>query len=187
MPHSNRIARALSSIAFCMFTGTNAFGWSIDPAINGGVMQQPTSNYYLACYGLSLDLTNKDSSLITRLSYTERPEFNRNGFSEKDQLSLFMAGMTAAKFKYGRVRAFFGGGSASGYVARIADDNKIVLDRRRYQLPGPAAAVEYVLATGRFSVAINHTTFIGYGGKEQTEALVAWPYNFYLLSGGYSI
>lgn len=187
MSFRNQCSRALSSIAFCLPISAQALGWSVDPAISGGVMQQPTSNYYLACYGLSLDLSNQGASFITRLSYAERPEFNRNGFSEKDQVSLAMAGTTAAKFKHGTVKAFFGGGSVSGYVARIADDDKTVLERRTYQLPGPAAAVEYVLAAGHFSVALNHTTFIGYGGKEQTEALVAWPYNFYLLSGGYSI
>lgn len=182
-----KLSRMLSSLACCLLVSADAYAWSIEPAISGGLMQQPTSNYYLACYGLSVDLSNQDETFMSRLSYAERPEFNRNGFAEKDSIGLFMAGTTAAKFKYGTVKAFFGGGSAYGYVAKVDSDNRTILDRRTYQLPGPAAAVEYVLVAGHFSFAVNHTTFIGYGGKEQTEALVAWPYNFYLLSSGYSI
>jgi len=168
--------------AFCF--DTVARGVTITPTISGGLMQQPTSNYYLACYGLALDL--QVSSAIVRASYIERPEFSRNGFAEKDSVGLFMAGMSAKKILKGELRAFFGGGNVSGYVTEL-DENRKKIQQRTYQLPGPAAAVEYSVRLGKISFTINHTTFIGYGGREQTEALVAWPYNLYFLSTGYSI
>jgi hypothetical protein len=173
----------LASVAVCFF-GTAVNGVTIVPTISGGLMQQPTSNYYLACYGLAVDL--QASSFIARVSYTERPEFSRNGFAEKDSLGLVMAGMSAKKILKGDLKVFFGAGSASGYVAGLDDQNK-KNEQRTYQLPGPAAAVEYSISLGKVSFAINHTTFVGYGGKDQTQAFVAWPYNLYFLSTGYSI
>ncbi len=181
---SNRwLAFCLSTIAAC-FIETVAVGVSVAPSFSGGLMQQPTSNYYLACYGLAIDV--QASTFIGRVSYTERPEFSRNGFSEKDGLGLIMAGMSAGKILKGELKVFFGGGVASGYVAEL-DENRKKTSQRTYQLPGPAAAVEYSVSLGKVSFAINHTTFIGYGGRDQTAAFVAWPYNLYFLSTGYSI
>lgn len=181
---SNRwLAFCLTSVAACFFE-TVALGVTVAPSISGGLMQQPTSNYYLACYGLSVDV--QAANFITRVSYIERPEFSKNGFAEKDGLGLVMAGMSARKIFKGELKVFFGGGAASGYVAELNENNK-KSDQRTYQLPGPAAGVEYSISLGKVSFALNHTTFIGYGGKDQTAAFVAWPYNLYFLSTGYSI
>jgi hypothetical protein len=177
----------MSPFVVCALVEQSAFGWNLAPAITGGLMQQPTSNYYLACYGMNIDLENQNGAFIARAAYAERPEFNRNGFAEKDRTGLLLAGTTAAKIYGGSVRVFFGGGTASGYVSKIASDNKTTLDRRSYQLPGPSAAVEFAVNIGKIHFSLNHTTFIGYGGKIQTEAMVAWPYNFYFISAGYSI
>jgi len=177
-------------LAFCMccfatcFNETIAKGFTIAPTLSGGIMQQPTSNYYLACYGLAIDM--RASSVIARMSYTERPEFSRNGFADKDALGLVMVGMAARKLLNGELKVFFGAGSASGYIAEL-DENEKKGEQRTYRIPGPAASAEYSVQLGSLSFAINHTTFIGYGGKDQTSAFVAWPYNLYFLSTGYSI
>jgi hypothetical protein len=181
---SNRwFAFCLTFVAACFYE-TVAAGVIVAPSISGGLMQQPTSNYYLACYGLSIDI--QSSAFITRMSYIERPEFSKNGFAEKDGLGLVMAGTSARKIFRGDLKVFFGGGAASGFVAEL-DEQQKKSQQRTYQLPGPAAAVEYSIRIGNVSFAINHTTFIGYGGKDQTAAFVAWPYNLYFFSTGYSI
>ena len=50
---------------------------------SGGLMQQPTSNYYHAVYGGYLQVST-DSEVVTKRSHSERPEFNANGFSDKE-------------------------------------------------------------------------------------------------------
>lgn len=178
----------LLCIAVLLFAfSVKASAVTLLPQVNGGVMQQPTSNYYLECYGVSFDVQNKDAGFIVRASYIERPEFKANSFAEKDRAGLLLLGTTATKIFGGSLRAFFGAGNVSGYVARFDSDNKTILEKRSYQLPGPSASIEYQVVLARVTFAFNHTTFIGYGGKDQTEAMVAWPYNFYSLSTGISI
>lgn len=161
---------------------------TIVPSISGGLMQQPTSNYYLACYGLTLDAETKDSGFIARGSYTERPKFSRDGFSEQDRSIMAFLGTTAVKdvvFSKDSVRAFIGGGHVSGYVEKTSRADGQASQIRTYNLPGIAASVEYGLRFKSTALSLGHTTFVGFGGSEQTSALVAWPYNFYSLAFGF--
>jgi hypothetical protein len=157
------------------------------PGLSGGIMQQPTSNYYLACYGVAVDAAANDGGFIARASYVERPAFSHDGYSEQDRAGVLMAGGTAAKTMGGAVRGFLGLGHVSGFIARTEDDNKTVVEQRNYQMYGPAASIEYAVALKRAVFALNHTTLVGFAGRSQTTALVAWPYNFFSLTFGISI
>lgn len=176
-------------ITFMILTNVAA-AVTIVPSISGGLMQQPTSNYYLACYGLNIDAETKDSGFIARGTYVERPKFSSDGFSEQDRSIMGFLGTTALKdalFTTDSVRAFIGGGQVSGYVKKIRNSTTQVAQLRTYNLPGLAASVEYALRLKSTAISLGHTTFIGFAGSEQTSALVAWPYNFYSFAFGFML
>lgn len=187
MTTSRRLPRLVGLLLAQFLLARTAPAVTIVPGVSGGVMQQPTSNYYLACYGLSFDATSKDGGFIVRGSYIERPQFSQDGYSEQDRAISLMAGSTAMKILGGVVRGMIGPGRVSGFVARTAADNKTVIERRSYELYGPAASIEYAYMIKKAVLALNHTTLVGFAGKDQTNALVAWPYNFYALTFGISI
>jgi hypothetical protein len=162
-------------------------------ASTGGVMQQPSSHYYLAIYGGTVDAGTSDERFLARIAYFERPEFRDAGFADKDMGWFAMAG---TKIKgagetagpYGRgLYAFFGVGEMAGYVRADADAVAPDTPRERdYRLAGLTAALEYDLKLAGVVVGFGHQTFVGYVDRTQAEAFVAWPFNTFQMRLGYA-
>lgn len=162
-------------------------GLAVKLGTAGGLMQQPTSHYYHAVYGVSLDVATESQKGIIRAHYIERPEFRSLGFADKDYGWFGQIGTKVLGPADHGLFAFFGAGRMEGYV-RVIDRERIDSDvvARKYALPGPTASVEYVWRLGGVvDLAVNHQTFVGYVSKEEVEAYVAWPYNFFMLEAGY--
>lgn len=151
----------------------------------GGLMQQPTSHYYLAVYGGAVDVATDNDKFIGRVQYVERPEFTNSGYSDKDYGAFGMIGTKVTAARDHGLFAFIGAGRMQGYVrANDETQGQTASDERRYSLPGPTVAVEYALTWNHMNFAVNHQSFIGYVDKVQTDAYVAWPYNFFQATVG---
>jgi hypothetical protein len=155
---------------------------------SGGVLQQPTSHYYHACYGLGLEAASDRQSIIGRISYIERPEFGtevesetgeRIRFRDKDYGGFVTVGTKLTKQPKHGLFAYFGGGRVAGYIRTSNGES------RGFALPGLTTIVEYQAQVGRFVFAAGHQTFAGYVDTAQLYAFVAWPYNVFNASMGY--
>ena len=149
-------------------------------ATTGGLMQQPSSNYYLATYGLSAEAGTDTGSFLTRLTYIERPEFRDAGYADKDYGWFALVGTKLTKAPTHGLYAFFGVGRMAGYVETDQAKNKTAGNlRRTFGVYGPTAALEYVAHWGRYDIGVGHRTLIGYVDNTELKSLVAWPYNFF--------
>lgn len=162
-------------------------------ASTGGVMQQPSSHYYLAIYGGSVDVGTSDERFLVRGAYLERPEFEDAGFADKDMGWFAMAGTKVkgageASGPNGRgLFAYFGVGEMAGYVRADADAvGPDTARERNYRLGGLSAALEYDLSLAGVVFGVSHQTFIGYVDRTQTDAFVAWPFNTFQMRLGYA-
>ncbi len=172
------------ALALCLASDV-ALAASFKVASTGGVMQQPTSHYYHAIYGISFEGGTDAEGMLVRGSYLERPEFRNAGFRDKDFGYFVMAGTKITKTKDRGLYAYFGGGRMMGYVkADPETELEGEATGREFGLSGPTATLEYVVRWKRLALAANHQTFIGYGDKTQLDAYVAWPYNFFQVSAG---
>lgn len=161
-----------------------ALGMTVKIGSSGGLMQQPTSHYYHAAYGVSVDLATDSQKGIVRAHYIERPEFRSLGFADKDYGWFGQVGTKVLGAKDHGLFAFFGMGRMEGYVKADPDRIDSDVNERKYALPGPTASIEYAWALGPIDLSVNHQTFIGYVSQEEVEAYVAWPYNFFMLQAG---
>ena len=154
-------------------------------ASTGGLMQQPTSQYYHAVYGGYVEIASASQRLIGRGQYVERPEFSNVGYVDKDYGAFAQVGAKLTAAKTHGLLAFVGYGRMSGYIrAESATRAQTDVSERHYAIPGPIAAVEYAVRLGRIDLAVNHQTFVGFADRTQTDAYVAWPFNFFQVSAG---
>lgn len=181
---SRKGPRRVLALALC-FASDVALAATFKVASTGGLMQQPTSHYYHAIYGLAVEGGVESQKFVVRGSYLERPEFRNAGFRDKDYGYFLMAGTKITKTKDRGLYAYFGGGRMLGYV-KADPDTAVEGDakERDFGISGPSAVLEYVFRWKKLDLAANHQTFIGYGDKAQAEAYVAWPYNFFQVSAG---
>ena len=184
------------SVCACVAAATNAApskAATVTVGTMGGLMLQPTSHYYLAVYGATVNVDDDKQGLLTRLAYVERPEFRDAGFADKDYGGFLSVGTKVTKqtFLGGNLYAYLGVGRMSGYtkldshsvpgVAAAADGLRT---SSSYAVDGPTATFEYATQLGRTVFALGHQTFIGYVDEFQLKSYVAWPYNFYHASCG---
>lgn len=150
----------------------------------GGVMQQPTSQYYLAVYGAYGEVAREDQRFIFRAMYIERPKFSYAGYVDQESGVFGVIGTKLTKAKNHGLSAFVGGGRVGGYVAEEDDDGGQGPAKLSFSLPGLVTVLEYSAQWRRLDVALGHQMFIGYADRTQLESLVAWPYTFFLLRLG---
>ena len=139
-------------------------------------MQQPTSNYYHAVYGGYLQAASEKEGFITRILYTERPEFRSVGFADKESFTLGMIGSKFTPTANHGLYAFVGGGQTSGYIRRLEPVEGEV-NQRSFRMSGPSFTMEYAANLWILNFGVSHTMFVGYGGRSEFDARVAWPYN----------
>lgn len=183
-----RILIAWFYVFLTALSATSATAATFGILTTAGVMQQPTSHYYHACYGTSIDASTEKQGFVARVSYIERPEFSTTVTSETSEKTQFhdkeyaifgLFGTKATKTRSHGLYVFFGGGRVNGYI-----NSSSGLDRK-FSLPGASAVAEYQLHKNNFILAAGHQTFAGYVDDVQLKALVAWPYNFFHASIGY--
>lgn len=181
---SRKGPRRILALALCLASDV-ALATTLKIASSGGLMQQPTSHYYHAIYGVSVEGGTDAQGLVVRGAYLERPEFKNAGFRDKDYGYFAQIGTKITKTKDRGLYAYIGGGRMMGYVKADPETELEGEARERdFGLSGPTATLEYVVRWKMLDLAANHQTFIGYGDKAQTEAYVAWPYNFFQVSAG---
>lgn len=155
---------------------------------SAGVLQQPTSHYYHACYGVSIEAANNRQSFVLRINYLERPEFatevtseseDKIRYTDKEYGGFLTLGTKLTKQPKHGLFAYFGGGRMAGQI-RASDRQE-----RSFSLPGLTAAIEYQRQFGNVILAAGHQTFAGYVDQAQLYAFVAWPYNIFNASIGY--
>ena len=165
---------------------TEARAVTVKAATTAGLMQQPTSHYYLFSYGAEAEVQSDSEGAILRLQYIERPEFRTMGFRDKDYGGFVLAGTKLGKEKSRGLYAFIGLGQMAGYTKSVAGAPGISRpETRYYALNGPTASLEYLAHLGPVDLAIGHQTFVGFVDKDEMQAYVAWPYNFFSASMGF--
>lgn len=180
--------RLLAALALAaLATGAiEARAVTVKAATTVGLMQQPTSHYYLFSYGGEAELQSDAEGGILRFQYVERPEFRTTGFRDKDFGGFVLAGTKLGKEKGRGLYAFLGLGQMAGYTKSVAGAPGIgVPETRHYALNGPTAALEYLARLGPIDFALGHQTFVGFVDRAEMQAYVAWPYNFFSASMGY--
>ena len=178
--------RAIVGILFIGFGSSAAFAIAIKGSTSVGLMQQPTSHYYLFSYGGQADVSTDGDGFIARIQYVERPEFRTTGFRDKDYGTFGLVGTKLGKISTHGFYAFFGVGQMAGYTKAVADAPGIIQDAtRNYSLNGPTASLEYLARLGPVDFSVGHQTFIGFVDKGEMQAYVAWPYNFFSTSVGF--
>ena len=148
-----------------------------------GVMQQPTSNYYLGTYGASLGIWTASEALGAKVSYLERPLAKSSGYEDMDRMaSLQLATLATADRSMGRILAGFGAAEVRGFTrGGVTSAGR---SGSYYRLRGPTASLEYAVRIGRLELGICHQSILGLVDREQVQALVGWPYSLYLVRVG---
>lgn len=148
--------------------------------IQSGMMTQPASAYYYVVYGGYLDLKTDKEVFITRISYLERPKFSSNGFTDQDFSGFALLGTKInPKSKYHNLYTYIGYGQVTGYTYKKSDKTL-----RSSKTTGFDVEIEYLYKTKHFHIGASSILFTGLKDKEQTDAKVAWPYNFLLFKIG---
>jgi len=147
-------------------------------------MMQPSSSYFHAVYGGYIDVASNTQSLIGRGAWIERPKFSANGYIDQDYGGFISAGTKLTESKSHGLFAFFGFGRMGGFIRSSNPGDEV--SERSFSMQGPTASLEYALQWKNLTTSIGHSTFIGFGDRNQTEAYVAWPWNFGTLQIGFN-
>ena len=152
---------------------------SLRPSILAGFMSQPSSQYYNYVYGGQVDFARAKESVLIRLQYIERPEFRSGGYVDQDFSSMFFVGKSLLQRGSLGVTALVGGGYAWGYLKSTQTESYV---RNGYRLPGIGSALEGRWASKNWDIRLTHQVLICQGYKDQLQAYVAWPFNWFLIS-----
>ena len=154
-----------------------------------GVMQQPTSHYYHATYGLEATTGTEAQRCLLRASYVERPEFSADGYADKDYGWFCQVGSKLTKKANQGLYAFIGGGRMAGYTklttaASSAAETANSKVASNYIQSGMSASIDYAVRWGQVDLAAGHLVFIGVVDRTQLQGYVAWPYTFFHIRAG---
>jgi hypothetical protein len=173
----------LCVLIWSVSTPANAlnFGTSLD----GGLVQQPTSQYFHAGYGVSLWAATTSARFGLRATYFERPKFRSNSFEDQDRGGAFLAyGSIWSKSRL-RLLAGAGFGRFNGYVRPQTTSSEF--ETRNYGIPGAVVWAQLTQNFGPLQLGLSHWTLAGYAGQEQFDALVVWPFSVFSFSIGWSV
>jgi hypothetical protein len=152
--------------------------------ILGGALQQPTSQYFHTGYGAEVSMAAKNESVGIRLLYFERPKFRSQGFEDQDR---GYAALVSTSFWQKNKYLLLGGvgiGRFEGYTREIND--RLGIEPREFGISGLNVWSQFARDFGPLRIALSHWCHVGYGGQDQFEAVVAWPFNIYALSLGWA-
>lgn len=169
-------------------TVCGAYAATFEATTLSGVIQQPTSQYYHAIYGLNARFATDGQGLIGTLRYLERPEFQAEGYKDKDYGGFVLIGTKLTKWTGHGIFAHFGYGKMFGYTRAASPETRAGFaadsSRSSYSIRGLTAALEYNVRIGSYDFGLGHQTFIGYVDAFQLSSLVAWPFNVFNINLG---
>ncbi|NDE16104.1 hypothetical protein EBZ80_14350 [bacterium] len=176
----------LGTSVFSVATGARAAdNWRTGAIVGAGVMQQPSSQYFLMAYSANAFLEFAPAKAGISLTAFGRPRFSAGNFEDQDFGGLVELRKGVAARGSFSLGASIGGGQMRGYVKSIEVDGA----RSDYRMDGVSATVDLRYATGkdgRFKAQLSHTMFSGLSTAFETKARVAWPWSFVMLGIGYS-
>jgi hypothetical protein len=152
----------------------------------GGLMQQPSSEYYHFVQGAFVQLITSQSNHGVRLSYWERPVFRSNSFQDQEFGAVAVAQFAVRRGKNWRGNLGIGAGRVQGYISAL-DERGVRTTSSRFHIDGLASELSLQWKLGRLHFGIDHGMMIGLGPKIETEAYVAWPYQTIFINIGISI
>lgn len=144
-----------------------------------GIMLQPNSQYFHAFYGAAGTLKDNASLFLASLTYLERPKFTAAGFSDQEQGLFLTVGRELFLVRDGALQASAGMGRQQGYLSE--DGSKAV---RTYGLNGLTAEAKLLYTYRQAQLSIGHLSFVGFDGREQLRAYVAWPFSYFHVGIG---
>jgi len=156
---------------------------SVRPSVSAGLMVPPSSQYYHYVFGTQLDLARDSDQSLVRIQYLQRPKFSSRGYTDQDFSGLVLLGQSILQRKSLGVTSLIGGGYAWGYIKSETD----LSDVNSYKIPGIALALEGRWTTDYLDVRFTHQVLVGHSSKEQLNAYVAWPFNWFVLSFSHPI
>jgi|GEM_PF-1363546 len=176
----------LGASVFSVETGARAAtNWRTGAIVGAGVMQQPSSQYFLMAYSANAFLEFAPAKAAISLTAFGRPRFSAGNYEDQDFGGLVELRKGVAARGSFSLGASIGGGQMRGYVKSKEVDGT----RSDYRMDGVSATVDLRYATGkdaRFSAQLSHTMFSGLSTALETKARVAWPWSFVMLGIGYS-
>ena len=157
--------------------------WQIDGTL--GLMQQPTSHYYLGVAGLELEGASQNGRFLIRTDGFARPTYTTGSFVEQEYGYRLLIGHRILQTRYQAVSAYGGIGRMFG---ELSNNEQLSQNAKRsYAMTGPSFSAKYELRYLSSSIALSHTTIIGYRDTDQLRAYVAWPFNFYTFHLGWRL
>ncbi len=186
----NRFAKTAAGVLLGFAAWSNspdaraADRWTTGVIVGAGLMQQPSSQYYLMAYTANVSLEFTPAKAGISLTAFGRPKFSAENFEDQDfgGLAELRKGVAArGNFSLG---ASVGGGQMRGYVKSTDGDG----GRGDYRMDGVSATIDLRYETGkdgRFNAQLSHTMFSGLSTSLETKARVAWPWSFVMLGIGY--
>lgn len=179
---------AWSFLAACGLSAQVASGasdqWLVGIEAGSGLIQQPSSQYFLLGYSGTALFTHAKSTAGIATTVLGRPAFESGGYTEQDYGGLVEFRKGVRVWKSIQLSAGLGLGEMRGYVRR-GGDNPV---RSDYRMRGASTTfqVSWVppKASGA-SVFLNHTLFSGFSTQSQTKARVAWPWSFAMFGFGF--
>jgi hypothetical protein len=174
-------------IAAALFApGARAAGnWNTGMLVGAGLMQQPSSQYYLLAYSTNAFIEFAPARAGISLTAVGRPRFSASGYEDQDfggMIEMRKGVATRGNFSLG---AGIGGGQMRGYVKSTSLDG----GRGDYRMDGVSTTIDLRYSgqrDGRFTAQLSHTMFSGVSTSLETKARVAWPWSFVMLAIGYS-
>ena len=89
---------------------------TIDVSAGGGVMIQPSSQYFHYVYGSAITMGPDKSNFVVRAQVWQRPKFTSSGFQDQDEGGQVLLGHRFKNLGIFEFYMYLGGGVAQGYI-----------------------------------------------------------------------
>ena len=155
---------------------------SIDLSAGGGVMVQPSSQYFHYVYGSAVTISADQSDFVVRAQMWQRPEFTSSGFQDQDEGAQILLGHRFKNLGVFEFYMYLGGGLAQGYIQDLSSQTK-----SSYKVYGTSSSASLGYHIGRFSITLEHLMFIGRRNQIEIDAKVLWPFSVTWINLGWVV
>lgn len=169
-----------------VWTGSRSFAardWRFGIDAGGGLIQQPSSQYFLIGYSGSALFTHTKTGAGLALTGVTREPFKSGEHVEQDYGATIEFRKQVAKWRSIQIGAGLGFGEMRGYIKRTGDTPQ----RSDYRMRGITTTLEVSWVPPKASgmnAFVNHTLFTGFSTRPQSEARVAWPWSIAMAGVG---
>jgi hypothetical protein len=149
-----------------------------------GLMQQPSSQYFLLGYSGTVLLTHAKLTAGVATTFLGRPAFESGNYAEQDYGGLIEFRKGVRVWKSVQLAAGLGVGEMRGYVKRTGENPL----RSDYRMRGASTTIQLSWVPPKASGAslfLSHTLFSGFSTQTQSQARVAWPWSFAMFGAGF--